>query len=103
MTQSTLFPDDRYEPPAQPHSPTSKAAAEAIEPAVGTLQARVLAYIRQCGLCGATDDELQRFLEMDPSTERPRRIELQRKGLIRDSGKTRPTRSGRQAIVWEVV
>lgn len=90
------------------HSPTSKAAAEAIEPKIGSLRRQVLDYLRHCGVSGATDDEMQLpkelgGLDMDPSTQRPRRIELVNTGWVRDSGKRRKTRSGRLAVVWEDV
>jgi hypothetical protein len=35
-----------------------------------------------------------------PSTYRPRRVECVEFGLVRDSGLTRPTKSGRAAVVW---
>jgi len=89
-----------YAPPYQAHSETSQAAAEAIEPDVATLRGQVLAHLRSCGVKGATDDEMQVALDMNPSTERPRRIELWRAGLVERSGRTRPTRSGRLAVVW---
>jgi hypothetical protein len=86
--------------PYQWHSETSREAAEAIEPDAATLRGQVLAYIRKCGERGATDDELQVALGMNPSTERPRRIELWRRDRIWRNGEKRPTRSGRQAVVW---
>jgi len=88
-------------PAHQRHSATSKAAAVAVKPKLNALQADVLGCIRI--LSGATDAEIQAYLHMDPSTERPRRVELVVKGLIRDSGRTRATPSGRQAVVWEAV
>jgi hypothetical protein len=95
-----LFDD----PPAQRHSPTSVAAAEAIRPATGRLRMAVLEYLRSCGQNGATDDEMQDALNgtlgMGPSTQRPRRIELVEAGLVADSGRTRLTKAGRKAVVW---
>jgi hypothetical protein len=87
-------------PPYQAHSPTSRAAAAAILPHAGTERSRVLAYIRGHGTIGATDDECQVMLGMNPSTQRPRRIELWTQGWIKDSGFKRATRSGRKAVVW---
>lgn len=90
--------------PAQAHSPTSREAAERIEPAADTLRARVLEHLRACGSRGATDQEIQWALGMDPSTERPRRVELVNAGLVTATdGDTRPTFSGRQAQVWRAV
>jgi hypothetical protein len=81
-------------------SETSRQAAVAIRPAAGTQRGRVLAYVESCGLVGATDEEIADGLYMNPSSVRPRRGELLEAGLIRDSGKTRPTKAGLQATVW---
>jgi hypothetical protein len=89
-----------YLPPAQQHSPTSVAAGEAIAPCSGRLRRAVLDAISAAGARGLTDEEVQIVLAMPSSTERPRRIECVRAGLIVDSGRTRPTRSGRKATVW---
>ena len=87
--------------PAQMHSATSIDAAERALPNAGTMRWRVLAQLKQWRSTGGTDEELQRELGMDASTERPRRIELVEAGLVRDSGRVRKTRSGRNATVWE--
>ena len=76
------------------------AAAVGIEPNVKTLLYYVLEEIRAWKDYGATDQELQDALNMDPSTERPRRVDLVKRGLVKDSGSTRLTRSGRKATVW---
>ena len=89
-------------PPAQRHSITSRDAAAKIEPNAKTLRAAVLQFLRGTDSYGATDEEIQRALDMNPSTERPRRIELVDAGLVRDSGSTRSTCSGRRAVVWVV-
>jgi hypothetical protein len=95
----TLFDD----PPAQQHSETSVAAAEAIKPDVGRLRQLVLDAIRRAGDDGLTDEEMLAAVQLAPSTGRPRRIELVQRGLVRDSGRTRKTASGRSAAVWVVV
>lgn len=88
--------------PAPPTNgtPTSNAAAGRIEPTAGTLRALVLAYVRQCGEIGATDEEMQTALSMNPSTQRPRRQELEKLGLILRTSRARPTRSGRSAVIF---
>jgi hypothetical protein len=86
--------------PYQRHSDTSMQAAVEIEPNTGTLLAAVLEVIRNNGALGATDQEIQSILDMDPSTERPRRVDLVNRKLVRDAGRTRLTRSGRKATVW---
>lgn len=87
-------------PPYQAHSTTSFKAAALIEPTAASLRGQVLAFMRQAGTQGATDEEIQVAMEMNPSTQRPRRIELLGMGLIANSGETRLTRSGRRAVVW---
>jgi hypothetical protein len=94
--------DDLFSlPPAQRHSRTSIGAAEAIEPSAGTLRHAVYSLLH-ANPQGMTDEEMQTALVMNPSTQRPRRIELVDAGFVRDSGRTRLTRSGRNAVVWEV-
>lgn len=87
-------------PPRVRGSATSKAAAERAAPRAGTKRAQVLDYIRSCSAQGATDDEMQSCVPMSPNTQRPRRVELVRGGFIKDSGRTRPTSGGDQAVVW---
>lgn len=48
-------------------------------------QARVWKCIKQEGRDGATDKEIQRALNMPGDSQRPRRRELERLGLIRES------------------
>lgn len=95
--------------PPHVNTETSIAAAESIEPVAGTMRAQVLDCIRAreeftlglgCGPLGCTDDELEVLLSMRHQTASARRRELQLQGFIVDSGWTRTTRSGREAIVW---
>lgn len=110
MGQLDLFERHReplvHSPPSSGLTPmsrqTSEAAARAIEPAQGTLRYEVWQFIRSRGEKGATDEEMQNALAMNPSTQRPRRGELLKDGLIRESG-LRPTASGRKAVVWVVI
>lgn len=81
-------------------SETSEAAAKAIKPSTATLRYEVLEAIRF--LNGATDEQIQEFTGFNPSTSRPRRVELVRMGLVKDSGETRNTSSGRKATFWVV-
>ena len=90
-----------YQPPAQQHSRTSRLAAQEAKPRAGTQRHRVLMMLRNWPV-GVTDEEMQDELKMNPSTQRPRRIELVTAGLVKDSGATRRTRSDRQAVVWIV-
>ena len=53
---------------------------------------------------GLTDEEIQAALGINPpGTARARRVGLVASGLVRDSGRTRMTTSGRRAVVWEAV
>ena len=81
-------------------SQTSKEAAAAIKPKMATLQQRVLDTIKSAGSAGLTDEQVRTLTGLQHSTETPRRIELVAKGLVKDSGRTRKTRSGRSATVW---
>lgn len=86
--------------PYQRHSATSQEAAESVEPAAETWLGKVYRAIERAGLHGATDEELQDDLGLNPSTERPRRIELVARKLVVASEQTRMTRSRRRAQVW---
>lgn len=98
MTTPDLFTAWDIEPPSVAGSDTSVAAAKQIEPVSGALRRAVLAFIRDHG--PVTDEEIQLSLGMGANTERPRRRELQQMGMIQDSGKTKPTLSGRKAVAW---
>ena len=89
--------------PCQRHSPTSRAAAVGIAPRAGTKRALVMDYIRSCSAQGATDEEMQQCIPMAANTQRPRRVELLAAKLIKDSGRTRKTVGGDEAVVWVAV
>ena len=91
-----------FDAPFVRHSATSREAAEFIAEDAPTLRKRVFECIKTSGAQGMTDEELQYFCNMDGSTERPRRRELEIAGLVIDSGLTRKTRSGRAATVWRI-
>ena len=102
--QKTLFD---LEPPAAtppaPHvrgSETSKAAAETIQPHAGRLRELVCRFLADRGEQGATDEELCEALNLQSDTGRARRCGLRDTGHVTDSGRRRPTRSGRKATVW---
>jgi predicted ArsR family transcriptional regulator len=87
--------------PAVRGSVTSAKAADSLGPAtLNVLQRRVLELLAATP-GGLTDEEMQHRLGMNPSTQRPRRIELARRGLVVEAG-TRKTASGRNASVWRV-
>ena len=98
MTQPSLFDPA---PPAQRHSPTSVAAAGKARPAAPTQRQRVLEFLRAAG--PATDEQIAQALELNPSTERPRRVELVKAGLVVTADGTGRTASGRIAALWKAV
>lgn len=89
-------------PPHVRGSDTSLAAAEAIEPHVGTQQARALAVVR-AALAGATCDEVEALTGGRHQGISARLRELVQLGKIVDSGQRRATRSGRQARIYVAV
>ncbi len=95
----SLFPPAHHNAPAG----TSEVAARGIAPRTPNDRKRVLALIRKRGALGLTDDEGERVLKMRASSYTPRRGELVSQGLIVDSGRRRPTESGRPAAVWVAV
>ena len=103
MTQPDLFSVWDIEPPSVADSPTSIAAAKQIEPKAKRDRRRVFEFIRDQGERGATDAEMQMCLSLSGDTQRPRRWELHKAGLIRDSGRTRLTPAGNKAVVWTIV
>lgn len=87
------------EPPHQKHSRTSKAAARGAMGKFAPQQERVIKFLKDNPL-GATDEELMDGLGFSGNTLRPRRRSLELLGLVVNSGRTKPGRSGRQAVVW---
>ena len=83
------------------HSLTSFLAAVEIEESADNIRSMVYRCIKRDG--PLTDEQIQVLLKLNPSTERPRRIELVERGLVRDSGRVRRTRSGRAAVAWEAI
>lgn len=84
------------------HDPqrTSYAAAMRVLPKTGTKRKRVYDYLLTRS---ATDEEIETALGMSGNTVRPTRGSLVKDGWIKDSGITRPTRAGNDAIVWQIV
>jgi transcription initiation factor IIE alpha subunit len=87
--------------PFQAHSETSADAAQSMVPKAPNLRHVVyMAIYRATSFDGGlTDEEIVMRTGLNPSTVRPRRVELLRDGRIMAAGK-RPTASGRMAMVW---
>jgi hypothetical protein len=95
MTQQTLWTDAGV-----PATNTRAAAAVTIGPLRASMQERVLQFLRGRGDFGATDEEIHQATHLNPSSVRPRRGELVDAGQVADSGRTRPSSSGRPCVVW---
>ena len=89
-------------PPCVAHSVTSVQAAESINHTREGGRAILLRFLLEQADHGATDEEMQTATGMNPSTQRPRRVELTIVGSVRNSGLTRRTKSGRKAVVWVI-
>jgi transcription initiation factor IIE alpha subunit len=84
-------------PPFQKHSATSKMAALAIERKIGPLHCRVLDLLVTGNF---TDEQMMDELELPGNTLRPRRRELELKGLVVNTKTHDFTKSGRKAVLW---
>lgn len=93
-----LFPTAPY----VPWSDTSKQAAASIEPHLARLERIVFEVVARAGAVGLTAQEIEETHGIPGNTVRPRLVALCRKGMVRDSGERRNTRSGRRAVVWKI-
>ena len=79
---------------------TSRAAAVAIVPHAKAIRERVYSFIKVSGARGKTCDEIEVLMDGRHQTTSARVRDLAKDNRIKDSGDRRPTRSGRDAIVW---
>lgn len=79
---------------------TSKRAARSARPTAKQVQDRVERFIREGGSVGSTCDEIETHLRLLHQSASARVRKLAQMGRIEDSGRTRKTRAGRDAIVW---
>ena len=86
--------------PAHSNLDSSLDAAVEIHPHIARLQGVVLEAVRNTGSHGATDQELEALTGLGGSTVRPRRLELEARGLVEWKGYYRCTKSGRRSRVW---
>lgn len=80
------------------HPETSKEAAKAISKKTVADRARIERHLKGLAPEGASDRDLQDWLEMGSSTERPRRVELVRAGIVKAG--PRRKQHGRMVIRW---
>jgi len=97
-----LFSNDRLgSPTASSRNPeTSHDAAESMKASAPNVRQRIMSVIRECGLHGATDDEIEQITGLRHQTASAARRSLSKAGHVVDSGEKRNTSSGRKAIVW---
>lgn len=79
----------------------SHQGAEAIAPVVPSLQLRYLAYLKQRGDHGATDQEAAEFLAVKVTTICGRRNECRAAGLVEPCG-SRPGDSKVAIVAWRL-
>jgi transcription initiation factor IIE alpha subunit len=95
----TTFGTDRY--PSAGSEQTSQDAYRSLDDVRGKIRKRVYSVMLNLH-DGATSEELERLTELSGNTVRPRLKELERDGFVFKSEDRRPTRSGRDAIVWKL-
>lgn len=89
------------DPPARRNGPrTSREAARSMRPIVKTILDRVLRWFIEQGPHGGTNEEMTDALNLRTQTGTARTNDLKKCGLVRKSGRYRPTSSGRRATVW---
>ena len=79
---------------------TSRAAARSVAGVSGEVRQQVLDFIQSMGPYGATIEEIKEGTGLVVNTVCPRRKELEDMGYVVDSGRRRPGKTGRYAIVW---
>lgn len=93
----------RFRQPPTNGTDTSAAAARSVAADTHTQRARILAFVRNCGARGATDQEIEQALRIANNTVRPRRGELQQARHIVLTDQRRPTASGRLSRVYVAI
>jgi hypothetical protein len=78
---------------------TSRLAALSVAETAPLQRSRVFEFIASKGEFGANRDEIAAALELPTQSVSPRVVELIRLGMIRETDRRRPTRSGRAAVV----
>lgn len=84
---------------AEPH-PTALRGAVKVYPRSGTQRRLILDAIAAAGERGLTHDEIAAVPGVADTAHRTRKTELVEDGWVEDSGRTRPTVTGTDAIVW---
>ena len=96
----SLFPTDPGPYAQRNHPQTSHDAKKLAWAFKSPTRKKVYLFLLKCGADGATDEEAQRKMPMNPNSQRPRRFELCEIGVVVYSGRKRKTHSGAPAQVW---
>lgn len=102
MTAPAASPSAAFAPgttTGRDHPQTSVEAAYRALGRSGTCRRRILFAL---SLSPMTDEEMQFHLRMGANTQRPRRIELVRLGMVTASENQRRSISGSWSIVWAI-
>lgn len=94
-----LFADAPLRAPASHQNPQSLAAAAAVLPKQASRAAQVLAHLVAYG--PSTSDQIEERTGWPHQGVGPRLLDLIHAGLVVRTGRTRPTRSGQQAALYE--
>ena len=86
-------------PPHQRHSRTSRESAAAVAP---KFSERMHQLLGRFAIQGMTDLEGQQQTKILGDSYRPMRVTLTKLGYLEDSGNTKPTESGRKAVIWTI-
>ena len=78
---------------------TSHAALRSVRKCAPDMRAKILGALR-ASPAPLTDEELQEVTGLNPSSERPRRIELVEAGEVVAAPVVKLTKSGRKAQAW---
>lgn len=91
---------EQLDVPYEVGNEASREGAERIAPFVGTARYRVFEFIQKNP--GCCDRDIVLTLGMNPNTVRPRRVELERAGLIKPIGLTKTPDKDSEATAWGV-
>lgn len=98
----TLRDDDDVDDIGEAARPvnTSLAAWESIQEVQASIESCILNEILCANSAGLTCDEIEQALDLKHQTASAAIRHLREKDFVYDTGRRRPTRSGRAAIVW---
>lgn len=82
------------------HPQTSQDAVKKARISSGSRRKMILDLIKRHREIGLCDHEIIELTGLSPNTARPTRISLMKDGFVVNSGRTRRTATGNNAIVW---